>query len=69
MNRTHPTALRPFLPEVKAFTKFNHEQVLSEILRFMALGMGLPEDTFSKVHAYDTVGETSGERFRLIYAE
>lgn len=31
--RGHPEALRPFLPEVKEFAKFNHFNVLHPILR------------------------------------
>ena len=60
-NRTHPTALRPFLPEIRGFSKFNHAHVLHEILRLLALGMELPEDTFVKIHGFEAVGESNGE--------
>lgn len=31
--REHPEVLRPFLPEIQAFARHNHEQVLHPILR------------------------------------
>ncbi len=31
--RTHPPALRPFLPEIAEFARHNHEEVLHQILR------------------------------------
>ncbi|KAG9313774.1 hypothetical protein JVU11DRAFT_6134 [Chiua virens] len=56
--RTHPEALRPFLPEIKEFAKFNHFNVLHPILRLIALSLELPEDALVNVHNYDAVGET-----------
>ena len=32
--RDHPTALRPYLPEIQEFAKKNHYGVLHPILRF-----------------------------------
>ncbi|CAL1710347.1 unnamed protein product [Somion occarium] len=56
--REHPQALRPFLPEISEFTKHCHYNVLHPILRLLAIGLELPEDTFVNIHGYDAVGET-----------
>ncbi|PCH36841.1 Clavaminate synthase-like protein [Wolfiporia cocos MD-104 SS10] len=56
--RQHPKAMRPLLPEVEAFAKFNHHNVLHPILRLLALGMELPEDTFVNLHNYSAEGDT-----------
>jgi len=56
--KQHPHALRPLLPEIKAFARFNHLNVLHPILRLLALGLELPEETFVANHGYDAVGET-----------
>ncbi|KAG9313775.1 hypothetical protein JVU11DRAFT_6135 [Chiua virens] len=64
--RTHPEAVRPFLPEIKEFAKFNHFNVVHPILRrlagcrLIALSLELPEDALVNVHNYDAVGETYG---------
>ncbi|KAM5539612.1 hypothetical protein V8D89_006721 [Ganoderma adspersum] len=52
----HPQALQPFLPEICAFAEHNHFKVLHPILRLLALGMELPEDTFVKIHDVDSTG-------------
>lgn len=31
--KQHPTALRPLTPELSAFARFNHEQILYPLLR------------------------------------
>ncbi|KAJ3537948.1 hypothetical protein NM688_g6591 [Phlebia brevispora] len=54
----HPEALRPVLPEVARFAQHNHFNVLYVILRLLAVGMELPEDTFVKQHEYDADSET-----------
>ncbi|KII84323.1 hypothetical protein PLICRDRAFT_46193 [Plicaturopsis crispa FD-325 SS-3] len=56
--RAHPKPLRPFLPEIDAFARHNHFNVLHPILRLLALGLELPEDTFVQRHGFDAVGET-----------
>jgi len=56
--KTHPKVLRPLLPEIQAFAKFNHEQVLHPILRLMAIGLELPENTFVDYHNFSGIGET-----------
>ncbi|KAF9264431.1 Clavaminate synthase-like protein [Marasmius fiardii PR-910] len=56
--REHPTALRSFLPEIQEFAKNNHYKVLHPILRLLALGLDLPENTFVDMHGFDSVGET-----------
>ncbi|EPT02050.1 hypothetical protein FOMPIDRAFT_1119271 [Fomitopsis schrenkii] len=56
--RQHPQAIRPFIPEIEAFGKFNHLQVLHPILRLFALSLELPEDAFVNIHGYKADGET-----------
>ncbi|KAJ3509886.1 hypothetical protein NLJ89_g4977 [Agrocybe chaxingu] len=56
--REHPKPLHPFLPEIAEFARYNHEKVLHPILRLLALGLELPEDTWVKKHRYSAVGET-----------
>jgi len=51
--RSHPEAVRPFLPEVQEFVRHNHIDVLHEIQRLLALGLELPEDTLVKLHNYE----------------
>ncbi|RDX52316.1 Clavaminate synthase-like protein [Lentinus brumalis] len=51
--RDHPIALRPFLPEIRAFNEYNHFHILHPILQLLALGLELPEDTFTDLHPFD----------------
>ncbi|KAI0922587.1 hypothetical protein AcV5_009517 [Taiwanofungus camphoratus] len=62
----HPVALRPFLPEIEAFAKFCHLNILHQVLRLFALGMELPEETFVNIHGFSSVGESSA-RFMKYY--
>ncbi|TDL21684.1 Clavaminate synthase-like protein [Rickenella mellea] len=64
--KTHPAALRPLLPEIYEFARFNHFHVLHEVFRLLALGLELPQDTFVNLHGYDAVGE-SYVRFMKYY--
>ncbi|KII91590.1 hypothetical protein PLICRDRAFT_173418 [Plicaturopsis crispa FD-325 SS-3] len=59
--RMHPGPLRPFVPEMQAFSNHNHYNVLYPLLRLLALGLELPEDTLTKQHDFDADGETSHE--------
>ncbi|KAI0672039.1 Clavaminate synthase-like protein [Trametes maxima] len=54
----HPKALSPVLPEIRAFAEHNHYNVLHPILRLLALGMELPENTLVDLHGFDSKGET-----------
>ncbi|KAI0752457.1 Clavaminate synthase-like protein [Daedaleopsis nitida] len=54
----YPKALRPFLPEIRAWTEHNHYNVLHPILRLLALGMELPEETLVNIHNFGSPGET-----------
>ncbi|PCH36930.1 Clavaminate synthase-like protein [Wolfiporia cocos MD-104 SS10] len=56
--KEHPKAIRPLLPEIDAFIRFNHFNVMHPILRLLALGMELPEDTFVANHQFSVKGET-----------
>ncbi|KAF9224836.1 Clavaminate synthase-like protein [Gyrodon lividus] len=65
--RGHPETVRPFLPEIRDFARFNHFNVLHPILRLIALSLQLPEDALVTIHNYDAVGETY-VRFMKYYA-
>ncbi|KAE9405499.1 Clavaminate synthase-like protein [Gymnopus androsaceus JB14] len=56
--RAHPEALRPLLPEIRQLAHHSHMNVLSPILRLMALGLELPEDTLLNIHRWETDSET-----------
>ncbi|KAF5371420.1 hypothetical protein D9757_009991 [Collybiopsis confluens] len=58
--KDHPSALRPHLDEIDKFARHNHTHILTTILRLMATGMELPEDTFVNMHRFDVAGESSG---------
>lgn len=55
----HPKVLRPLLPEIDAFNRFCHFEVLFPILRLLALGLELPEDTFVNMHGFKDNNETA----------
>ncbi|KAJ6568969.1 hypothetical protein B0H19DRAFT_939513 [Mycena capillaripes] len=57
-NRERPEALRPYLQEIEAFAQHNHFNILHPILRLLALGLELPEDTLVKQHNFEAKGET-----------
>ncbi|KAG6917877.1 hypothetical protein DXG01_000647 [Tephrocybe rancida] len=50
--KEHPEALRPFLPEIDDFARHNHFNVLLPLLRLLALGLELPEETFVEQHTF-----------------
>ncbi|KAJ3793878.1 Clavaminate synthase-like protein [Lentinula aff. detonsa] len=56
--RAHPEALRPLLPEIDQFARHSHMNVLSPILKLMALGLELPEETLLDMHRWDGDSET-----------
>ncbi|OCH86737.1 Clavaminate synthase-like protein [Obba rivulosa] len=56
--KQHPKALAPLLPEIDAFARLNHFEILHTLLRLFALGMELPEDTFVKEHNFDAPGDS-----------
>ncbi|ESK85342.1 Clavaminate synthase-like protein [Moniliophthora roreri MCA 2997] len=64
--RTHPEAIRPFIPEVDAFARHNHFNVVQPILHLLALGLELPENTFVDMHDFNATGE-SFVRFMKYY--
>ncbi|KAI5827872.1 Clavaminate synthase-like protein [Schizophyllum commune Tattone D] len=55
----HPTALRPYMNEVDDFARHCHFNILYPILRLLALGLDLPEDTLVNQHKFEDVGESS----------
>ena len=62
-HQQHPKALQPVLPEIRAFAEQNHFNVLFPVLRLLALGLELPEDTFVNIHGFEAKGETYGQCF------
>ncbi|KAF9457902.1 hypothetical protein BDZ94DRAFT_161967 [Collybia nuda] len=64
--RAHPQALRPYLHTIEDFAKHNHFNILHPILKLLALGMELPEDTLVKQHNFSLPGHTS-VRFMKYY--
>ncbi|KAF7296788.1 Clavaminate synthase-like protein [Mycena indigotica] len=56
--RGHPEAVRPFLPEIEAFARHSHFDVLHPVLRLLALGLELAEEELVDMHGFDAVGET-----------
>lgn len=63
--RQHPSAVRPFLPEIAAFAKFNQE-ILEKILTLFSIALGLPPSSLSDIHKYEEEGE-SYVRFMIYY--
>ncbi|KAI0672085.1 Clavaminate synthase-like protein [Trametes maxima] len=60
----HPAELEPSLPELRAFIEHNHFHVLHPLLRMLAEGMELPEDTFVSLHSFNKLTETSGRAMK-----
>jgi len=54
--RQHPQALRPLLPEIGALARHTHFDVLHPVLRLLALGLELPEDSLVKLHGFEAPG-------------
>ncbi|KAF8842792.1 Clavaminate synthase-like protein [Paxillus ammoniavirescens] len=54
----HPQALRPFLPDIDAFVKHNHYNIIHELFKLVALSLELPEDTLVNMHNFDVSGGT-----------
>ncbi|KAK0498969.1 hypothetical protein EDD18DRAFT_1460971 [Armillaria luteobubalina] len=55
----HPAALRPYSKYLDDFARHNHFNVVYPILKFLARGLELPEDTLIKQHQFDAEGEAS----------
>ncbi|KAI0325816.1 Clavaminate synthase-like protein [Cubamyces sp. BRFM 1775] len=60
----HPRAMEPFLPELRAFTEHNHYNVMHPLLRMLAQGMELPEETFVRLHNFDSPADTSARMMK-----
>jgi len=58
-NREHPEAVRPYLTDLEDFARHNHFSVLHPILRLLALGLELPEETLVEQHRFEAAGESS----------
>ncbi|KAF7366837.1 hypothetical protein MSAN_00942200 [Mycena sanguinolenta] len=56
--REHPEALRPFLSQIDDFARHTHFNVLHPVLRLLARGLELPEETLVDLHGFSSVGET-----------
>ncbi|CAK5263717.1 unnamed protein product [Mycena citricolor] len=57
--REHPQALGPVLAEIQALARFAHLHIVHSILRLLAIGLELPENTFVDLHRYDATGEST----------
>ncbi|KAF8546095.1 Clavaminate synthase-like protein [Imleria badia] len=55
-SRPVPQALRPFLPELDAFARHNHFNILYPILRLIALSLELQEEILVEKHAFAEEG-------------
>jgi len=64
--RQHPEAIRPFLPEIDAFARHCHFNVIHPILRLLARGLELPEERLVELHDWNAPGE-SYVRFMKYY--
>ncbi|OJT03633.1 UPF0676 protein [Trametes pubescens] len=60
----HPRAIDPFLPELRAFTEHNHYNILHPLLRMLAQGMELPDDTFVNLHNFDSPADSSARAMK-----
>ncbi|EPQ50555.1 Clavaminate synthase-like protein [Gloeophyllum trabeum ATCC 11539] len=57
--RPHPQVFRQYLPDADAFARHCHFNVIHPVLRLLALGLELPEDTLVNMHNFDAPGESS----------
>ncbi|KAL7284828.1 hypothetical protein ACG7TL_002141 [Trametes sanguinea] len=57
--QVHARAMEPFMPELRAFTEHNHFGVMHPLLRMLAQGMALPDETFVEMHDFDRASDTS----------
>ncbi|KAJ8089879.1 hypothetical protein PM082_018457 [Marasmius tenuissimus] len=62
----HPEAIRPYLDELQGFAHHNHNNILVPVLKLLALGLELPEDTLVAQHDFNSPGESS-VRFMKYY--
>ncbi|KAG6826198.1 hypothetical protein H0H92_000760 [Tricholoma furcatifolium] len=65
--KEHPEALRPFLPEIEAFARFNHFNILDPLLRLLALGLELSEETLIDIHSFASPLSESWVRMMKYY--
>ncbi|RPD60561.1 Clavaminate synthase-like protein [Lentinus tigrinus ALCF2SS1-7] len=65
--RDHPASLLPFLPEIREFNEYNHFHILYPILQLLALGLELPESTFTDIHPFDDSAALTWTRFTKYY--
>ncbi|KAE9405500.1 Clavaminate synthase-like protein [Gymnopus androsaceus JB14] len=54
----HPAVLQPLLPEIERFAYHNHVNVLYPILRLLALGLDLSEDSLVELHKWEDISES-----------
>lgn len=58
LSADHPAPLRPFLPEIDAFTREIHSNIINTLLRLIALSLELDEDYFIQMHDFSANAET-----------
>ncbi|KAK0188764.1 hypothetical protein F5146DRAFT_959339 [Armillaria mellea] len=59
----HPTSLRPFLPEIRAFADYTYNHIVRKILEIISLILELPPDALWKLHSQDGVIGDSCQRY------
>ncbi|KAK0194590.1 Clavaminate synthase-like protein [Armillaria mellea] len=55
----HPAALRPYSKYLNDFARHNHFNVVYPILKLLARGLELPEDTLIKQHQFNAEGDSA----------
>ncbi|KZT29995.1 Clavaminate synthase-like protein [Neolentinus lepideus HHB14362 ss-1] len=56
--KQHPKALRPLIPEIDAFIKHCHVNIVHPILRLLARGLEMPEETLVNLQRYEVPQES-----------
>ncbi|RSH86304.1 uncharacterized protein EHS24_004546 [Apiotrichum porosum] len=59
----HPDALRPLIPEIKAFAEHTYKFVVYRILKLISLALELPEDYLWALHDHDKIIGASCQRY------
>lgn len=55
--RPHPPLINAALPQIETFARLLHSKVLDPLFDLISLSLGLPEDFFRNLHAYDQISE------------
>ncbi|KAJ3572266.1 hypothetical protein NP233_g3195 [Leucocoprinus birnbaumii] len=58
LTKEHPQPLRPFVSEIDAFMKEAHSRIFNNLMRIIAMSLGLDEEHFIKMHDHSAHAET-----------